>query len=380
MLPKPIYLDYAATTPVIPEVLQAMTPYFSDQFGNPNSSHTYGLEAKKALDKARSTIAQILNCEPSEIIFTSGGTESNNLAIFGLAKANKEKGHHIVSSQIEHSSIKAPLEILAKEDFNVSWVTPQKDGILEVSTIESKLTPLTTFASFIYANNEIGTIQNIPEISALLNSRGIIFHTDACQAAGAEIIDTKKLGVDLLTLNGSKIYGPKGVGLLYIKKGTPLTPLIYGGPQEFNLRSGTSNLPGIIGLAKALEIAEAKRATAKPRITTLRDYLITQLTTHAPGSKLNGHTLQRLPNNINITLPGLNAREMILHLDTQGICISAGSACETGKEEPSHVLKAIGLSDEEAKNTIRITLGNETTKEQLSITIQAIIKISAKLN
>lgn len=377
---KPIYLDYAATTPVIPEVLEAMIPYFSGQFGNANSSHTYGLEAKKALDKARSTIAQLLNCAPSEIIFTSGGTESNNMAIFGLAQANKNKGNHIVSSQIEHSSIKVPLEILNQEGFQVSFIKPKTNGILDTSVIEKALTKGTIFASFIHSNNEIGTIQDIPEIAKILRANKVISHTDACQAAGYEEIDTKKLGIDLMTLNGSKIYGPKGVGLLYVKKGTPIKPLIYGGGQEFNLRSGTSNLPGIVGLAKALEIATTRRAAESSRLNQLRDYTITELTKNIPNSKLNGHPTSRLPNNISIVLPGLSAREMILHLDAQGICISSGSACDTGKEAPSHVLKAINLSNEEAKNTIRITLGNETTKQHLDTAIQAIIHISQHSN
>lgn len=378
MTSKSIYLDYAATTPVIPEVLEAMLPYFSEQFGNPNSSHTQGLNAKKALDKARSTIASILNCEPAEIIFTGGGTESNNLAIFGTTKANRSTNKHILTSNIEHSSVDAPLDTL-KNEAEITKIPVQNDGILAIEEIEKNIQPNTVFASFIYANNEIGVVQNIPEISKLLKSRKIVFHTDACQAAGYEEVDTKKLGVDLMTLNAGKIYGPKGVGLLYIKAGTPIAPLIYGGGQEFGIRSGTPNIPGIVGLAKALEIATTNRSKETTRLSALRDHFISELTTHIPGSKLNGHKQLRLANNISITIPGIPAREMVLHLDTHSIAISSGSACSTGKQTPSHVLKALGLSDEKALSTLRITMGHDTTKEDLSRTLDVIINITKQL-
>lgn len=373
------YLDYASTTPVHPEVLEAMIPYFSEQFGNANSGHSYGLEAKKALDRSRATVAEILNCEPGEVIFTSGGTQSNNLAIFGLAKAHQEKGKNILSSTIEHSSVHTPLQVLQEEGYTTTWISPKPDGLLEISAIEKAITPTTTFASFIYANNEIGVVQNIPEIAELLKEKGIIFHSDACQAAGHEEIDTKKLGLDLMTLNGSKVYGPKGVGLLYVKKGIAIKPLIYGGGQEFGIHSGTTNTPGIVGLAKALEIATTRREAESARLKALRDYMINEFFAHIPGSKLNGHPVSRLANNVNIMLPHLNAREMILHLDNAGICISSGSACATGQETPSHVLKAIGLTDDEAKSTLRITLGSRTTPEQIQKALDTIIKISKKI-
>lgn len=376
---SPIYLDHASTTPVHPDVLTDMLPYFTEQFGNANSGHSYGLEAKKALDRSRATVAEILNCEPSEVIFTSGGTESNNLAIFGLARANKSQGTNILASTIEHSSVRIPLQVLEEEGFTTTWIGPKYDGLLEISKIEKAIKPTTTFASFIYANNEIGVVQNIPEIAELLKNKGVIFHSDACQAAGYEEIDIKKLGLDLMTLNGSKVYGPKGVGLLYIKKGTAIKPLIYGGGQEFGIRSGTTNVAGIVGLAKALELATKNKQEESARLKALRDYMIAELTQNIPSSKLNGHPTSRLPNNINITLPNLNSREMLLHLDTKGICISSGSACSTGQETPSHMLKAIGLTDDEAKTTLRITLGSHTTPEHIQKTLDTIIEIAKKL-
>lgn len=365
-----VYLDHAATTYTLPEVLEAMLPYFSEIYGNPSSKHEEGLKAKQAVDKSRKTIADILNCQLSEIIFCGTGTEANNIAIIGTARANKEKGKHIITTKIEHASILKPLEYLEKnEEFHISYINVNKEGLIDLNEFEKSITPETTLASIIYANNEIGTIQNIKEIAKICQKHGVLLHTDACQASSYLSLNTKELGIDLMTINGSKCYGPKGIGALYIKEGTKIEALTLGGGQENGLRSGTLNTPAIIGLAKALELAEKNKALEYKRISALRDKLLEGILKNIKKSTLNGSKEQRLPNNINICIPGIDSKELLLKLDSVGIYCSSSSACKSQNTESSHVLRAIGLSEESAQSSIRLTLGHNNTDSEIDYCI-----------
>ncbi|MFA5126794.1 MAG: cysteine desulfurase family protein [Patescibacteria group bacterium] len=374
---KNIYLDYAATTPVDPVVLRAMAPYWSDKFGNPSSLYSLGLMAKQAVENARTDLAQILNCQAEEIIFTSGGTESIALAIKGLTYnflTEKNKPHLIISA-IEHHAVLHTAEHLAKQGFTVSIVPVDDDGIIMEPLLNRAIRPNTMLVSIMTANNEIGTLQPIQKIGANLTRvnmarqksglNKIYFHTDACQAAGALPLDVQKMHVDLLTINGSKIYGPKGVGLLYARRGTPLAPLIDGGGQEKNLRSGTENVPGIIGLAAALKLAQKNREKENRRLIILRDWLIKSILKKIPKTILNGHAEKRLPNNINISILDIEGEALLLYLDEVGVQASTGSACTSTTLEPSHVIRALGRPYEAAHGSLRFTLGKYTTKKDL---------------
>lgn len=372
---KRIYLDYAATTPVDPEVAKAMIPFLREKYGNPSSMHSMGLEAKQAVDEARESIAHFLNCDISEIIFTGNGTESNNIAILGTARANKNKGTHLITSKIEHKSVLNTFKHLEKEGFSVTYIDVDKEGVIDIDKFKSAITPETILTSIHYANNEIGTIQLIKEICEICKDQNVLFHTDACQAAGTLSIDVQDIKLDLMTLNASKVYGPKGIGALFIKEGTHIEPITFGGGQENNLKSGTHNTPGIIGFAKALELAEKTKDEENKRLTSLRDTLIKKTLEAFPSAKLNGHPSQRLPNNINISFPKIEGKELLLHLDNEGIMVSTGSACESEKESISHVLKAIGLNEEEASGSIRISLGKYTTEEDIDYTLEKLIEI-----
>ncbi len=379
------YLDHAATTYVDPKVLEAMLPYFTEEFGNPTSIYTQGRSAKKAIEDARTTIAEQLNCEYGELIFTGSGTESDNLAIFGTVEAltNKLKKDptelHIITTAIEHSAVLAPFKKLEKQGYQVTYIKPNREGIISTESLEQAITPQTVFISVIYANNEIGTVQPIKELAETAHKHDIIFHTDACQAGGALSLDTQELGIDLLTLNASKIYGPKGIGLLYKKSGTPLEPQILGGGQESGLRSGTENVPGIIGLAKALELAQESREDESARLTILRDKLIKGLLDSLPRTYLNGHATKRLPNNANILILDVEGEALLLHLDEAGIAVSTGSACDSKSLEPSHVLLALGLPKEAVHGTLRFTLGKKTTEEDIDKVLQILPPIIEKL-
>ena len=374
---KNIYLDYAATTPIREEVLLEMLPYFSEKYGNPGSFHSKGLEAKNALDNARQEIASLLNCSTKEIIFTSGGTESINLAIKGIALANKEK-NHIITSKIEHPAVLNSCAYLEEIGFKVSYLDVDKYGKVNPKDVENSINERTSLVSIMYANNEIGTIEPIKEIAEICKKKGVLFHTDACQAAGCLNLDIKYLGVDLLTINGSKIYGPKGIGMLYLREGIEIVPLVHGGGQESRLRSGTENVPYIVGFAKALEIAQKNKDKENARLSELRDYLIAKLL-KIPKSRLNGHSTERLPNNVNISFMDVEGEAMLLYLNEMNIYASTGSACASKSLEPSHVLRAIGLSYEGAHGSIRFTLGKDSVKEYLDRVADAMPGIVKKL-
>ncbi|MBT4365860.1 aminotransferase class V-fold PLP-dependent enzyme [Candidatus Peregrinibacteria bacterium] len=373
---KRIYLDHAATTYVDPKVLEAMLPYFTDNFGNPNSIYTSGLASRKAIEDARTTISEILNCEYDEIIFTGSGTESDNLAIFGtvqaLAKDKKPEDLHLITSAIEHNAVQAPFKKLEKEGYKVTYIKPQRNGLIDPKDFEEAITDKTAFASIIYANNEIGTIQPIAELTQIAHRNDIIFHTDACQAAGALTMDTQELDVNLLPLNASKIYGPKGIGVLFKASSIKLEPQIIGGGQESNLRSGTENVPGIVGMAKALELAQETYKEESARLTTLRNHLIDGIEKQIPRTYLNGDRDLRLPNNANILILDIEGEALLLHLDDAGIEVSTGSACDSKSLEPSHVLTAIGLPKDAVHGSIRFTLGKKTTKEDIDYVLKTL--------
>lgn len=380
---KTVYLDYAATTPLSLEVKKEMDLVL-EKYGNPSSLHSKGYEAKMALDGARERIAKILNCRADEIIFTSGGTESDNLAILGFARANKGKGNHIIVSAIEHHAVLEPCHQLEKEGFEITYLSVSKDGIINLEEFKKALRPETILVSVMYANNEIGTIQPIKEISKIIeNSKPTkpILHTDACQAAGFLDLDVKKTGVDMLTLNAGKIYGPKGVGILYARKGIKLDPLFYGGGQEFGLRAGTENLAGAVGLAKALELAQKNKEKESERLLKLRDYLKERIAVEIPKIKFNGSFDEnlRLPNNLNVSILDVEGESLVLYLDNTGICVSSGSACTSKSLEPSHVILALGEPHEVAHSSLRFSLGHDTTKEDIDYTINVLKEVVGKL-
>lgn len=396
---KIIYLDSAATTSIDPQVLKAMEPYWTEQFGNPSSLYKSGIEVRRALAKARESIAAILSCTPKEIIFTSGGTESVNLAIFGIARqyelANRKKGHVIVSS-IEHDAVLNSARALQEEGWRVDHVPVDAEGFIKLDTLKDLVRKDTVLVSVMYANNEIGTIEPISEIGRWLNGLNkarlqkklprIYFHTDACQAAGSLNLNVDTLKVDLLSLNASKIYGPKGVGILYARTGVQLRPIIFGGGQEGNIRSGTENVPAIIGFSKALELAQTNKDKTNKHLLGLQKFFDEKLrkalkhfnyngpsNLHSTNRKLKSSSdLARLPNNINITIPGIEGESLMLYLDASGVQVATGSACSTASDDPSQVLLAIGLNKKQAKETIRITLGKHTNKRELEYAVWAI--------
>jgi cysteine desulfurase len=390
MTKQQIYMDHASTTYTDPQVLKAMLPYFSEKYGNPESLHTKGKEALIAIDSARKTTAKILNCRSSEVIFCGTATEANNLAIFGTARANKALGNHLITTKIEHSSISEPFKQLEREGFKVTYLDVDKEGFVSPKDVRSSITPKTTLISIMYANNEIGTIEPIKKIGTLIaqaKSAGQstpYFHTDACQIAGVASLDTQALNLDLMTLNGSKIYGPKGVGVLYVKRGTVIKPIIYGGTHEYNLRGGTHNTANIVGFAKALELITTNSKKECTCLTILRDKLINGLLKNIPNSHINGPNISsskrlRLPNNINITIPGINAQEVLLHLDEAGIFASTGAVCRVGTEKPSNVLKSIGLPKKHLFSTFRFTIGKQTSLQDINYVIKILTKIVKKL-
>jgi len=352
-----------------------MLPYFTEKFGNAGSLHSKGLDAKQDLDSARATIAKYLNCQPSEIIFTGSGTESNNLAIIGTAKANKDKGNHIITSNIEHPSVLDVFKYLEKEGFKVTYLEVDPDGFIDPKQVEEAITKETTLVSIMYANNEIGAIEPVEEIANICQKHKVIFHTDACQIAEYQNIDTKKIPLDLLTINGSKLYGPKGIAFLYVRKGTQIEALFQGGSQEQGLRAGTQNTPAIMGLAKAFEIAQENHKEESIRTTKLRDYFIENILKKIPDASLNGSQKNRLPNNINLYIPNISGKELLLLLDSKGIFVSTGSACNSGKDGDSHVLNAICRNKNISQYSIRISIGKQTTKEDLDYVIETLPKI-----
>ncbi len=377
MKDKIIYLDHAATTYLDPRVKKEMDKCYSDVYGNPGSLHSIGREANELVETSRETIANTLNCKPKEIIFTSGGTESINLAIKGVA-FKKEKGH-IITSKIEHPAVLDTCRFLEKKGFQVTYLNVDKFGLVNPKDVEKAIKKDTILISIMYANNEIGTIEPIKEIGRIARRNKILFHTDACQAAGALDLDVNQLNVDLMTLNGSKIYGPKGVGILYKSKEVKLEPLMHGGGQEFGLRSGTENVPGIVGFAKALELAQSSKEKENARLIKLRDYLISSVLSKIEKSFLNGHPKKRLPNNINISFLDVEGESVLLYLDHQGIEVSTGSACSSQKLEISPTLNAIGLIHDAAHGSIRFSLGHQTTKKDIDYTVKALKEIIENL-
>ncbi|MAE42893.1 cysteine desulfurase NifS [Candidatus Woesearchaeota archaeon] len=375
---RQIYLDNAATTKLDPTVLEAMLPYLREKYGNPSSMHNMGIEAKNAIDSARRKVAGILNCSEKEIIFTGSGTESDNLAILGYARKNKDKGNHIITTSIEHHAVLDPFHRLEKEGFEVTILDVGKDGLVDINELKKTINDKTILVSIIYANNEIGVVQDIKEISKLCKEKNVIFHTDACQAANYLSIDVEELGIDLITLNGSKIYGPKGVGILYKREGIMLEPIVYGGGQEFGLRSGTENIANIVGFAKALEEVTKHKDKEVKKTTQLRDYLIANLL-KIDETILNGHPTKRLPNNANISLLNIEGESLLLLMNEEGIYASTGSACTSDSLEPSHVIVALGLPHEFGHSSIRFSLGKDTTKQDIDYVLEKLPPLVKRL-
>ncbi len=375
---RKVYLDHAATTPVHPEVLVAMLPYFRNYFGNPSSVHSFGRDARKAVDAAREAVAKAIGADPREVFFTSGGTESDNIAIQGVALARKQNGKHIVTSKIEHHAVLDTCHFLESQGYDVTYLPVDETGLVSVADFEAALRPDTILVSIMHANNEMGAIQPIKEMAAIARAKKITFHTDAVQTVGSIPVDVKDLGVDLLSFSAHKFYGPKGIGVLYIKKGTRMKPLYHGGSQERKYRPGTENHVGIVGLAKALELATEGLKSRQARIQALRDKLIAGLLA-LPEVKLNGHPTQRLPGNANVSVRYVEGESLILSLDMQGIAVSSGSACTSGSLEPSHVLLAMGLTHEEAHGSLRLTLGIDNTEEDVEYVLSAMPAVVERL-
>jgi cysteine desulfurase len=363
-------MDHTAGKPVDPSVAEAMLPYLSAFYGNPSSVHSFGQEAKQALENARASVAELVNAERKEsIIFMSGATESNNMAIKGFAYRNKDRGTHLITSSIEHMSVLNPFKYLSTKGFKVTFLPVDQYGFVNLESLEKELTAETILVSIMYANGEIGTVQPIREISQIVHSKKTVLHVDATAAVGQVPVDVQADGIDLLTISSNDMYGPKGVGALYMKQGVRIEPLIHGGGQEQGLRSGTENLPDIVGLGKAAELAKLEMQTESERLTRLRDRFIKGLVGQVPYSFLNGHPTKRLPNNVAVRYSFIEGESMLLSLDMMGVAASSGSACTAKTLEPSHVLRAIGLKHEEAHGSLLFTLGRQNTEEEVDYVI-----------
>ncbi|WMI71180.1 cysteine desulfurase NifS [Aminobacterium sp. MB27-C1] len=373
---RQVYMDHAATTPVATDVLNAMIPYFTESFGNPSSLYTVGQKNKEAITAAREKVAKVLNASPDEIYFTSGGTESDNWALKGTAFTYRSKGNHIITTKIEHHAILHSAEYLAKLGYDVTYLDVDSEGRVSVEDVEKAITDKTILVSIMFANNEIGTIQPIAEIGKLCHKKGILFHTDAVQAVAHVPIDVKAMNVDMLSLSAHKFYGPKGTGVMYIRKGVKLDNYIHGGGQERGRRATTENVAGIVGLGAAIERANLKMEEERRRLSELRNNLIAEIMNRIPYAKLNGALGEnRLPNNVNVSLIGVEGETLIMDLDMFGISASTGSACSSGSLDPSHVLMAIGLSHEQAHGSLRLSLGESTTKEDIDYVVEKLIGI-----
>ena len=376
---KKIYLDNAATTSLKSEVLEEMMPILKENYGNPSSIYSIGRNARKEVEKSRQVVAEILGANPNEIFFTSGGTESDNWAIRGVAFAQLKKGkNHIITSKIEHHAVLHTVKELEKEGFEATYLDVDKNGFVNPEDVKAAITEKTALVTVMYANNEIGTIQKISEIGKVCHEKGVIFHTDAVQAVGHLEINVKEQNIDLLSLSGHKFHGPKGVGALYVKKGVRILNLMQGGAQESNKRPGTENVAGIVGLAKALEISMQNRQEKNKDLEKKRDFLITELL-KIKRSRLNGDRTERLPGNVNISFEGIEGESLLLLLDAAGICASSGSACTSGSLDPSHVLLAIGLVHEVAHGSLRLSLDESTTMEELEYTVSEVKKVVERL-
>ena len=376
---KTIYLDNAATTKTRPEVVEAMLPYFTEYYGNPSSVYEFSTPSKKAITEARETIAKSLGAKTNEIYFTAGGSESDNWAIKATAEAYESKGKHIITSKIEHHAVLHTCEYLEKRGFEITYLDVDENGTVKLDELKKVIRPDTILISIMFANNEIGTIQPIKEIGEIAKEHGIIFHTDAVQAYAHVTINVDEYHIDMLSVSGHKFNGPKGIGFLYIRTGLKLRSFIHGGSQERKRRGGTENVPGIVGMGKAVEIAMANLAERTAYEVELRDYLIDRVLSEVPYVRLNGHRTNRLPNNANFAFQFIEGESLLIMLDMQGICGSSGSACTSGSLDPSHVLLAIGLPHEIAHGSLRLTLSEETTKEDIDFTVDEIKKIVEKL-
>lgn len=366
---KPIYLDYAATTPVRAEVFAAMLPYLKNYFGNPSSIHTAGKKAKAGIEQARIQTANLIGALPEEIIFTSGATEADNMAVLGIARSNRKKGTHIITSKIEHHAVLDSCRALEKEGFAVTYLDVGRDGLVRVSDVQKALRPDTILVSIMHGNNEIGTIQPIKEIGRLLTKEKALFHTDAVQTAGQIPVDVRQLRVDLLSLSGHKMYGVKGAGALYVRRGLMTDKIMFGGAQENNRRAGTENVAGIVALGKAAEIAKRESREQSRRLKLLRDYFVAEITSRIPAVQLNGHKSKRLPGNINFSFAYVDGSALLQALNAEGIYCSAGSACTAGDTSVSHVLTALKVPDYLAQGTLRLTIGRKTTKQELEYAV-----------
>ncbi|NLD38916.1 MAG: cysteine desulfurase NifS [Desulfatiglans sp.] len=376
---KQIYMDYAATTPVRKEVLDEILPFFSENFGNPSSLHTFGQDARYPVESAREKIASAIGATPDEIVFTSGGTESNNFAVKGIANARQDKGRHIITSAIEHHAILEPCHFLEKNGFEVTYLPVDSKGLVDPDDVLKAIKNETILISVMHANNEIGTIQPIKEIGAIARERGILFHSDVVQTLGRMPINVDDLNLDLVSASGHKIYGPKGVGFIYIRKGTRVTPFMHGGEQERGRRASTHNVPGIIGIGKAAELAMIDLHSETERITALRDKMISGILANIEDCRLNGHPEKRLFNNIHVSIDYIEGESLLLYLDMEGIACSTGSACSSASLEPSHVLTAIGVSPDTAYGALRFTLGRLATEEDVNFVIDTLPGIVKKL-
>jgi cysteine desulfurase len=374
-----IYLDHSATTPTHPDVVKAMLPFFTDAFGNPSSVYSYGQEAKGAVEEARSKTAELIGARSEEIVFTSGGTEADNFALKGVAYANGHKGNHIITTSIEHHAVMEVCKFLGRRGFTITYLPVDEYGLVDPDDVRKAITAKTILISIIHANNEVGTIEPVSEIGKIAKEAEVYFHTDAVQTVGHIPVNVDKLKVDLLSISAHKLYGPKGVGALYIRKGTKLVSFMQGGEQEKRRRAGTENVPAIVGLGKAVELAGQEMDKEAERLAGLRDKLIKDLSAKIDHVHLNGHPTRRLPNNVNVSVDFVEGESMLLNLDLEGICASTGSACSSASLEPSHVLLALGLSPEQAHGSLRFTLGRENFEEDMERVLEVLPGIVAKL-
>ena len=374
-----IYLDYAATTPTHPLVLKAMLPWFTDGFGNPSSIHSFGQEAKGAIEEAREKVARLVGAKSDEIVFTGSGTEADNFAIKGVAYAKEHEGKHIITTAIEHHAVIETCKFLEKRGFKLTYLSVDRDGLVDLGEVKKAITDETILISVMHANNEIGTIEPIQEIARIAKDREICFHTDAVQTVGHLPVDVDELKVDLVSISAHKLCGPKGVGALYIRKGTKIVPFMHGGEQEHGRRASTQNVPGIVGFGKACQLAQEEMGQEKERLETLRDKLIKGILNRIDHVHLNGHPTQRLPNNVNISLEFVEGESILLNLDLMGIAASTGSACSSSVLEASHVLLALGLPHESAHSSLRLSLGQETTEKDIDYVLEKLPQIVKKL-
>jgi cysteine desulfurase len=376
---RKVYFDNAATTRVKDEVIEEMQKYYSELYGNPSSIYNFGQLAKKAVESSREKVARLLNSNPDEIYFTGGGSEADNWAIKGILSANEKKGNHIITTKIEHHAVLHTCEYLEKKGAEVTYLDVDENGLIDLKQLEESIKDNTVLISIMFANNEIGTIQPIKEIGEIAKKQDIYFHTDAVQAVGNEVIDVKDMNIDLLSLSAHKIHGPKGVGALYIKKGTRIHNLIHGGAQEKNKRAGTENVPGIAGLGRAAEIAYNNFDQKREKLIKLRDRLIEKIDKEIPECQLNGHREKRLPGNVNFSFKYIEGESLLLYLDMEGISASSGSACTSGSLDPSHVLMSIGLPHEIAHGSLRLSLSDYNTEEDVDYTVEKLINVVKRL-